>query len=170
MENIRIVPLKNIMKELTENVFDTISASSHINDDIDILILDSILNNKILPTIIFDDNKDKKTLIKGSYILECINRCLYSEETDYFYDIFNDIIIHHNTMDLKTNIPLNIFLNSIQTRFYIRKFFKHIDEDHKCFDNIDRIGRNIYGYNLIVIDNSTKDNTKQYTEISNYLK
>ena len=114
--------------------------------------------------------KIKKTLINGSYILECINRCLYSEETDYFYDIFNDIIIHHNTMDLKTNIPLNIFLNSIQTRFYIRNFLKHIDEDHKCFDNIDRIGRNIYGYNLIVIDNSTKDNTKQYTEISNYLK
>lgn len=64
MENIRIVPLKNIMKELTENIFDTISTSSHINDDIDILILDSILNNKILPTIIFDDNKDKKNINK----------------------------------------------------------------------------------------------------------
>lgn len=169
MENIRLVPLKNIMKELYENRF-ICEVTVDKKDDIDILILESILNNKILPSIIFDDNKDRKTILKGSYMLSSIHRCLFSEETEYFYDIKNERIVHYNTNNDNMIISLYIFTNSLYFRKYVKINLKHIDEDDKCFDVADKIGSNINNFNLIVIDNSSKDNIKQYTEISNYLK
>lgn len=103
-------------------------------------------------------------------MLSSIHRCLFSEETEYFYDIKNERIVHYNTNNDNMIISLYIFTNSLYFRKYVKINLKHIDEDDKCFDVADKIGSNINNFNLIVIDNSSKDNIKQYTEISNYLK
>jgi hypothetical protein len=169
MSEIRILRLPYLINELNRKSLHIKKPICNINNAIDESILNCIIDDRFLPILHLDNNKDKTSVIKGNYIIDSICRNIYSDDTKYYYDIINKKIVFESK-DIPTIIPLYIFTSSILVSQYRRKHLKHIDEHDKCFDVIDKIGVTIFNFKMVFIKDSSEYEINQINELDEFIQ